>query len=133
MRALKVGGTLVVFAVLVPVFVVLAAIVGLEPTHWSGVRLDYVEVPPLSQHFNVAPEWANTLLDASRTMDGSDTGDVAPSYWDPDAGRVVLAAVTDRGVAMRRALGDSGGVAYRVDRRRHSAHELRTIMDDVLP
>src|SRR5688572_17975118 len=119
--ALKACGTVLVFAALVPALITLATIVGLEPTHWSGVRLQYVELPLLRQGFDVAPESANVLLSNATTMDESDTGDVAPSYWDTDAGEVVLGAVTERGVTMRRALGASASVAYRVERRPHSA------------
>jgi hypothetical protein len=131
--ALKVCGTVAVFAALVPTLVVLAPVAGLEPTHWSGVRLRYVELPLLRHGVDIAPEPANILLSNAATMDESDAGDVAPSYWDADAGQVVLGAVTERGMAMRRTLGDSAGVAYRVDRRSHSARELATIMNDVLP
>jgi hypothetical protein len=131
--ALRVCGTVVVFAAMVPAFVVTATMVGLEPTHWSGARLQYVELPLLRPGLDIAPEPANILLSNAATMDESDEGDVAPSYWDADAGQVVLGAVTDRGVALRRTLGDSAGVAYRIDRRRHSARELTTIMNDVLP
>jgi hypothetical protein len=133
MLVLKVCGTVAVFGGLVPAFVVGATLAGLEPTHWSGVRLQYVELPLLRQPVDVAPESANELLSDATTMDESAPDDVAPSYWDVDAGQVVLGAVTERGVAMRRALGESAGVAYRVDRRPHSVRELTTIMNDVLP
>jgi hypothetical protein len=108
-------------------------LVGLEPTHWSGVRLQYVQLPPLRPGIDIAPEPANILLSNARTRDSSDEGDVAPSYWDADTGEVVLGAVTERGVAMRHALGEHAGVAYRVDVRPHSVRELATIMNDVLP
>ena len=132
-RVLRVCGTVVVFAALVPTSVVLAPLAGLEPTHWSGGRLQSVEFPPLRPGRDAAPEPANVLLSNARTMDESDAGDVAPSYWDADAGQVVLGAVTERGAAMRRALGEHAGVPYRVDVRPRSARELATIMNDVLP
>jgi hypothetical protein len=80
-----------------------------------------------------APEAANLLLSQARDQDDNDTGDLAPSYWDPDAGRVVLGAITDAGAQRREALGRSSNAAYRVERRQRSSQELRATMDAVLP
>src|SRR5262245_25760656 len=115
--------TLVAVAIGVPVVVLGASLAGLEPTHWSGARLSGLE----SLYFDRpagAPEPANQLLSHARDQDESDTGDLAPSYWDPDEGQVVLGAVTDAGVVQRETLGHSSGTAYRVERRQHSSQVL---------
>ena len=92
---------------------------------WSFSRSDHGTV--------AAPEPANVLLSHARDQDDADAGDLAPSYWDPDAGQVVLGAVTDEGVQRREALGRSSGTPYRVERRRHSSRELTGTMHAVIP
>src|SRR5689334_14490787 len=98
--ARRIALTLVAVAVVVPVVVLGAALAGLEPTHWSGTRLSGVDVLPYHRTV-AAPEPANVLLSQARDQDDNDTGDLAPSYWDPDTGRVVLGAVTDAGAQRR--------------------------------
>jgi hypothetical protein len=127
------AGILIWLALVVPVGVVVTTKIGGEPTHWSGTRLTDVNVPLLTSHPAAAPEPANILLSNANRQDDSDTGDLAPSYWDAKAGQVVLGAVTDRGVATRQSLGQSAGVPFRVERRAHSSRELRQVLDDVIP
>lgn len=131
--AFRVAGTVVMLAVVVPAFVVLATMVGLEPTHWLGVRLHHIELFPFQrQGFPESlPEPVNLLISNAGSMDQAYLDDLAPSYWDAGARQVVLGAVTERGVSMRRALGESAGVAYRIERRPHSAGELATIRQNV--
>jgi hypothetical protein len=117
--------------VAVPLFVIGASLAGLEPTHWSGVRLSGVELLPGYHRIVVAPEPANVLLSLAMDQDETGADDLAPSYWDPDAGQVVLGAATDAGVQQREALGRSSSIGYRVERRPHSSAELRGTMDRI--
>jgi hypothetical protein len=131
--ARRIALTLLAILVVVPLFVIGASLAGLEPTHWSGARLSGVELLPTHHRTVAAPEPANVLLSGARDQDETDAGDLAPSYWDPDAVLVVLGAVTDAGAQRREALGRSSGTAYRVQRRRHSSRELTETMDGVIP
>ena len=130
--ALRAGITVVALALVVPLWVVVAGLAGLEPTHWSGARIGSVELLPFTLRVDAAPEPANVLLSAARDEDESaGANDLAPSYWDADAGQVVLGATTEAGVARRRTLGEASGTAYRTELRPHSAPELRKIMDEI--
>ena len=122
--ARRIALTLLAVALGVPPLVLGAALAGLEPTHWSGARLSGVDLlfhtsPPS------APGSATQLLSQARDQDASDTGDLAPSYWDPDVGRVVLGAVTDAGAQLRDTLGRSSGTAYEVRRATTSSRDLQ--------
>ncbi len=92
------AATAVAVAIVVPVWVVLATFAGLEPEHWTGVRLAGVELPGVRPEIVATPESAGRLLHSARFQEERDTGDLAPSYWYADAGQVVLGAVTDDGV-----------------------------------
>ena len=94
---LRAAATMVSLAIVVPVWVVLATLAGLEPEHWTGVRLAGVELPGVRPDIVAAPESANVLLSSARVQEERDTGDLAPSYWDADAGQVVLAPLPRRG------------------------------------
>ena len=123
--------TVVVVVFGVPLLVLGAALAGLEPTHWSGARLSGVEVLSLFHRPVAAPEPATVLLSQARDQDDRDDGDLAPSYWDPDAGLVVLGAVTPAGVQLLDTLGRSSGTRYEVRRRATSSRDLRQGMDDL--
>jgi len=128
-RLALVALSLAVLAVLTPLLVILAARAGLEPTHWSGVRLGDVRLPPDRIRAEPMPEPAAVLLDRARRQDEADAGDLAPSWWDGGAGQVVLGAVTDRGERLRRTLVQGQAPPYRVERRAHSTRELTDAMD----
>ena len=128
--ALRAGLTVAVLAVAVPLWVLVAATVGLQPTHWSGTHLAAFEVLPFRPHGDAPPEPARVLLSQARDQEEGST-DLAPSYWDADARQVVLGATTEAGVAQRRTLGESSGTAYRIETRAHSAKELQVDMDEI--
>jgi hypothetical protein len=127
-RVLLIIVSLVAVAAGPPVLVLVAVGVGLEPTHWSGTRYADVESPLVGTDVEAAPEPANILLSRATDADQSDHGDLAPSWWDADAGEVVLGAVTERGEQARRLLAQGQGVPYRIERRAHSVHELTEVM-----
>jgi hypothetical protein len=128
-RALLIIVSFVALAVGPPVFVLAAAGVGPEPTHWSGTRLADVESPLSWTRVEAAPEPANVLLSRASDADQTDRGDLAPSWWDDDAGEVVLGAVTEQGEQARRLLAQGHTVPYRIERRAHSVRELTGVMD----
>ncbi len=130
---LSAAATVVALAVVVPVSVVLATFAGLEPRHWTGVALVGVELPGVRPDIVAPPESASILLHSAAVQDEHDTGDLAPSYWDANSGQVVLAAVTDAGVAQRRNLGESSGTAYRIESRPNSAQQLNATMHAAVP
>jgi hypothetical protein len=128
-RVLLIIASLVAVAVGTPALVLAAVGVGLEPTHWSGTRLADFETPLARIGVEAAPEPANILLSRATDADQTDRGDLAPSWWDADAGEVVLGAVTERGEQARHLLAQGSGVPYRVERRAHSVRELTDVMD----
>jgi hypothetical protein len=128
--ALRAGVTAVALALIVPLWVLVAGLVGLQPTHWSGTRMGSFEVPPFTKRIHAAPEPARMLLSTARDQ-AERSDDFAPSYWDADARQVVLGATTEAGVAQRRSLGEASGTAYRVERRPHSSRKLQTIQDEI--
>jgi hypothetical protein len=127
-RLLRVALSVVAVALVTPLAVLIAARLGPEPTHWSGVRLADVESPLLSSVGEPPPEAAAMLLDRARRADDSDAGDLAPSWWDASAGEVVLGAVTARGSQARLDLVRGTDIAYRIERRAHSSRELTDLM-----
>jgi hypothetical protein len=127
-RVLQATASLGAVVVATPVLVLLAAGVGAEPTHWSGPRLAGVETPLRLISVDAAPEPANILLSRAADADEHDQGDLAPSWWDADAGEVVLGAATERGEQARRLLAEGSGVPYRIERRPHSVRELTDVM-----
>jgi hypothetical protein len=128
-RVLLIIASLVAVAVGTPVLVLVAVGVGLEPNHTSGTRLVGFEWPLARIDVEAAPEPANILLSRASDADETDRGDLAPSWWDADAGEVVLGAVTERGEQARRLLAEGHDVPYRIERRAHSARELTDVMD----
>jgi hypothetical protein len=128
-RVLLIISSLAAVAVGTPVLVLAAVGVGLEPTHWSGTRFADFESPLAWTDVQAAPEPANVLLSRASDAEMTDRGDLAPSWWDADAGEVVLGAVTERGEQARRSLAQGSGVAYRIERRAHSTRELTDVMD----
>jgi hypothetical protein len=120
--------TVVGLAVATPVSVLVATQLGAEPTHWSGVRLTDVESPLPTSAGDPPPEAAALLLDRARLADESDSGDLAPSWWDASAGQVVLGAVTARGEQMRLALAQGQAPPYRIELRARSSRELTDVM-----
>jgi hypothetical protein len=130
---LSAAATVVALAIVVPVSVALATFAGLEPRHWTGVALVGLELPGVRPDIVVPPESASILLHSAAVQDDHDTGDLAPSYWDANSGQVVLAAVTDAGVAERRNLGESSGTPYRIEFRPNSARELYATMHAAVP
>ena len=127
-RILLIIASVVAVGVGTPALVLLAVGIGGEPTHWSGPRFADVESPFRLTSVEAAPEPANILLSRARDADETDRGDLAPSWWDADAGEVVLGAVTDRGEQARRLLAEGHGGPYRIERRAHSARELAEVM-----
>jgi hypothetical protein len=126
--------TVVGFVVVTPLSVLAAAKLGPPPTHWSGTPLrleipfDDLDGPPAG-----ATEEMNLLLSQSNDQDQGDTGDLAPSWYDPGTRRVVLGAVTARGEEMRRALATGyPATRWRVERVRNSAHVLEAIGNEAV-
>jgi hypothetical protein len=125
----RIAATLVAVALGVPMLVIAAARLGLDPAHWSGTRLSYVYLTGRSPIPELPPESARALLgvaDMQEFEDIASADDLAPSYWDPDSGRVMLGAATDRGVLLRENLARSNanGVPYQVVRRKRSWSDL---------
>jgi hypothetical protein len=118
----------------VPVLVIMAANLGLEPTHWFGTSLSHVELTGGTTIGPIAPEPAKVLLGSAELQENGNSRDLAPSYWDPDTGRVMLGAVTDEGVRLRESLGRSNtsGAPYQVVRLKHSTFDLRALQDFVV-
>jgi hypothetical protein len=126
--------TVVAFTLGTPLLVLVTAKLGPAPTHWSGTSLgfdlpfDAVGGPPAG-----VTEEMNLLLSQSYDQDQGDTGDLAPSWYDAGARRVVLGAVTARGEELRRALA-TGYPAdrWRVERVRNSSRALEAAGNEVI-
>jgi hypothetical protein len=119
-----------ILAVLVPALVIGGLAAGVPARHWWGTDVVAVELPLLDRANDLPPEAAVVLLDRARLQDETDAGDLAPSWWDPGAGEVVLGAVTDVGESYRRSIIPTG-VAARVERRPYSVRHLRDLREAI--
>jgi hypothetical protein len=130
-RILLTVTNLVALVVIAPTVVLVAAWIGAEPRHISGIRITGVDMP--NEHYTPPPGPASALLDAAMQQDPTAPEALGPSWYDGKTGEVVLAAVTPYGEGLRRTIGAAAdGVRWRISLVQHSVGTLTRATADIV-